>query len=135
MGELGNLKKANEAFRAIYSTLETNSLIPPFKFDNKGKNSAKNINGKIEFKNVSFAYPTRPENKILKNVSFTIEPGQQVGIVGFSGSGKSTIIQLINRFYDVNEGNGEILIDDKNIKEYNLYELRKKLVGFHKNQL
>ena len=127
MGELGNLKKANEAFRAIYSTLETNSLIPPFKFDNEGKNSAKNINGKIEFKNVSFAYPTRPENKILKNVSFTIEPGQQVGIVGFSGSGKSTIIQLINRFYDVKEGNGEILIDDKNIKEYNLYELRKKI--------
>ena len=127
MGELGNLKKANEAFRAIYSTLETNSLIPPFKFDNEEKVSAKNINGKIEFKNVTFAYPTRPENIILKNVSFTIEPGQQVGIVGFSGSGKSTIIQLINRFYDVEEGKGEILVDDKNIKEYNLYELRKKI--------
>ena len=127
MGELGNLKKANEAFRAIYSTLETNSLIPPFRFDNEGKKTAINISGKIEFKNVTFAYPTRPENIILKNVSFTIEPGQQVGIVGFSGSGKSTIIQLINRFYDVEDGNGEILIDDKNIKEYNLYELRKKI--------
>ena len=127
MGELGNLKKANEAFRAIYSTLETNSLIPPFKLDNEGKKTAINISGKIEFKNVTFAYPTRPENIILKNVSFTIEPGQQVGIVGFSGSGKSTIIQLINRFYDVEDGNGEILIDDKNIKEYNLYELRKKI--------
>ena len=96
MGELGNLKKANEAFRAIYSTLDTNSLIPPFKFDIEGKTSGMNINGKIEFKNVTFAYPTRPGNIILKNVSFTIEPGQQVGIVGFSGSGKSTIIQLIN---------------------------------------
>ena len=127
MGELGNLKKANEAFRAIYSTLETNSLIPPFEFDNAGKLSAKKINGKIEFRNVSFAYPTRPENIILKKVSFTIEPGQQVGIVGYSGSGKSTIIQLINRFYDVEEGKGEILIDNKNIKEYNLYELRKKI--------
>ena len=125
MGELGNLKKANEAFRAIYSTLETKSLIPPFVKNNKKKTSAKNINGKIEFKNVTFAYPTRPENIILKNVSFIIEPGQQIGIVGFSGCGKSTIIQLINRFYDVEKG--EILIDDKNIKEYNLYELRKKI--------
>ena len=127
MGELGNVKKANAAFRAIYSTLETKSLIPPFSDDNKGKITAMNINGKIEFKNVSFAYPTRPDNIILKNVSFIIEPGQQVGIVGFSGSGKSTIIQLINRFYDVKEGDGEILIDDINIKKYNLYELRKQI--------
>ena len=68
-----------------------------------------------------------PENVILKDVSLTIYPGQQVAIVGPSGSGKSTIIQLLNRFYDVEEGKGEILIDDINIKDYNLYELRKKI--------
>ena len=56
-------------------------------------------------------------------------PGQKIALVGYSGSGKSTIIQLLNRFYDVEEGKGEILIDDINIKEYNLYELRKK-IGF-----
>ena len=57
----------------------------------------------------------------------TIMPGQKVALVGYSGSGKSSIIQLLNRFYDIEEGNGEILIDGINIKEYNLYELRKKI--------
>ena len=127
MGDLGNIKKANVAFRSIYSTLETYSLIPPFKKDNIGKITAVNIKGKIEFKNVYFAYPTRPENIILKDISLTIMPGQNVALVGPSGSGKSTIIQLLNRFYDVEEGKGEILIDDINIKNYNLYELRKKI--------
>jgi ATP-binding cassette subfamily B (MDR/TAP) protein 1 len=127
IADLGNLQKAFTAFRSIYSTLETKSLIPPFKNDNLSKISATNINGKIEFRNVFFAYPTRPDNIILKDVSLTIMPGQNIGIVGTSGSGKSTIIQLINRFYDVEEGKGEILIDDINIKDYNLYELRKKI--------
>ena len=63
----------------------------------------------------------------MKNVNFIIEPGQTVGLVGYSGSGKSTIIQLIERFYDVEDGNGEILIDDINIKDYNIYSLRKKI--------
>ena len=127
LGDLGNLRKAAVAFRLIYSTLETNSLIPPFQKDNYGKKSAFHISGKIEFKNVYFSYPTRPENIILKDVSLIIQPGQQIAIVGPSGSGKSTIIQLLNRFYDVEEGKGEILIDDINIKDYNLYELRKKI--------
>ena len=78
-------------------------------------------------RHVYFAYPTRPEQVILKDVSLTIYPGQQVALVGYSGSGKSTIIQLLTRFYDVEEGKGEILIDDVNIKDYNLYELRKKI--------
>jgi ABC-type multidrug transport system fused ATPase/permease subunit len=56
-------------------------------------------------------------------------PGEKVAFVGYSGSGKSCLISLLNRFYDVEEGKGEILIDDVNIKEYNLYELRKK-IGF-----
>ena len=86
-----------------------------------------NIKGKIELKHVYFAYPTRPENVILKDVSLVINPGEQAAFVGYSGSGKSTIIQLLNRFYDVEEGKGEVLIDDENIKNYNLYELRKKI--------
>ena len=64
---------------------------------------------------------------VLKNVSFIIEPGQSAGLVGYSGCGKSTIIQLIERFYDVEDGKGEVLIDDINIKDYNLYLLRKKI--------
>ena len=127
LAQMGDTKKANIAFKSIYSTLDTKSLINPFKVENEGKLSAQNIKGKIELRNVYFAYPTRPEQIILKDVSLTVYPGQQAALVGYSGSGKSTIIQLITRFYDIEEGKGEILIDDVNIKEYNLYELRKKI--------
>ena len=127
LAQLGDLKKAKIAFKSIYSTLDTESLINPFKRDNEGKISAQNIKGKIELRNVYFAYPTRPEQVILKDVSLTVYPGQQAALVGYSGSGKSTIIQLLTRFYDVEDGKGEILIDDINIKDYNLYELRKKI--------
>lgn len=81
------------------------------------------IKGKIEFKNVWFAY--EGENWILKDVSFTIEPGQSVALVGRTGSGKTTIINLINRFYEVQKG--EILLDGINIKQINLRSLRKKI--------
>ena len=127
MGNLGNLKKAFVSYRSIYSTLDTVSTIPPYQIDNEGKISAMNIKGKIELRHVYFAYPTRPENVVLKDVSLVINPGEQAAFVGYSGSGKSTIIQLLNRFYDIEEGKGEILIDDVNIKDYNLYELRKKI--------
>ncbi|MBR4260758.1 MAG: ATP-binding cassette domain-containing protein, partial [Clostridia bacterium] len=127
LGQLGDIKKATIAFKSIYSTLDQPTLINPFRRDNADKISAMNIKGKIELRHVYFAYPTRPEQVILKDVSFTVFPGQQVGLVGYSGSGKSTIIQLLTRFYDVEDGKGEILIDDVNIKEYNLYELRKKI--------
>ena len=127
MSNLGNLKKSTVAYKSVYSTLDTPSLINPFQKDNEGKISALNIKGKIELRHVYFAYPTRPENVILKDVSLVINPGEQTAFVGYSGSGKSTIIQLLNRFYDVEEGKGEVLIDDVNIKDYNLYELRKKI--------
>ena len=127
LGQLGDIKKAIVAFKSIYSTLDTNVLINPFRKDNEGKISAKNIKGKIELRHVYFAYPTRPEQVILKDVCFTVYPGQQAALVGYSGSGKSTVIQLLTRFYDVEDGKGEILIDDVNIKDYNLYELRKKI--------
>ena len=127
LGNLGDLKKAKLAFKSIYSILGTKSLIPPFYKDNIGKISAKNIRGKIEFRHVFFSYPTRPKNIIINDLSFTIMPGQHVAFVGHSGSGKSTIIQLLSRFYDIEDGKGEILIDDINIKKYNLFELRKKI--------
>ena len=127
--DIGHIKKAIYALKSIYSTLETESLIPPYAEDNFNKLTAENIKGKIEFKHVYFAYPTNPERVILKDINMTIMPGQKVALVGYSGSGKSSIIQLLNRFYDIEDGKGEILIDDINIKDYNLYELRKK-IGF-----
>ena len=125
--DMGRIKKAFLSLKNIYSVLETDSLIPQFEKDNINKLSTNNVHGKIEFKNVYFSYPTNPSNVILKNVSFTINPGEKVALVGYSGCGKSSIIQLLNRFYDVEDGKGEILIDDINIKDYNLYELRKKI--------
>ena len=122
---INDYPKAKLSFKSIYKTINTPSEINAFENVNKNKQFPNIFKGKIEFKNVTFAYPTKPNIKILKNLSLLIEPGQQAALVGYSGSGKSTIIQLIERYYDINEG--EILIDDINIKDYNLYELRRKI--------
>jgi len=87
--------------------------------------SEKEKSGEIEFKNVSFNYPTRPDFEVLKNISFKAHIGETVALVGSSGSGKSTIASLISRFYD--PVNGVIMVDGKNSKEYTLTDLRKKI--------
>ncbi|EKK5901937.1 multidrug efflux ABC transporter subunit EfrA [Enterococcus faecalis] len=81
--------------------------------------------GYLEFKNVTFAYPGHAESPVIRNVSFKVSPGETVAFIGSTGSGKSTLIQLIPRFYDVSEG--EILIDGVNVKEYQLSALRNKI--------
>jgi len=78
--------------------------------------------GKIVFDNVSFSYTNNPDNLTLTNISLTIESGQTVGIVGGTGEGKSSIVQLIPRFYDVLSG--AVYVDGTNVKEYNLKNLR-----------
>ena len=80
------------------------------------------IRGRIQFENVTFAYPTHPDKKVLKNVSFTISPGEKFAIVGPSGSGKSTIIQLLERFYDPQEG--RILLDGVDIRDIEVEHFR-----------
>ena len=122
---LAELPKAREAFRSLFRILRTPSEIIAFEDVNKDKQFPSEFKGKIEFKNVTFAYPTKPENIILNNLSLTINPGQHAALVGFSGSGKSTIIQLIERYYDPVKG--DVFIDDINVKDYNLYKLRKKI--------
>lgn len=81
--------------------------------------------GYLEFKNVTFAYPGHAESPVIRNVSFKASPGETVAFIGSTGSGKSTLIQLIPRFYDVSEG--EILIDGVNVKDYQLSALRNKI--------
>lgn len=81
--------------------------------------------GSIEFKNVSFHYPTRPENQIFKNLNFKIIPGTSICIVGPSGRGKSTIALLLLRCY--NASSGKILIDDQDISKLNVKSLRRQL--------
>ena len=87
-------------------------------------NGEDQFKGKIEFKNVYFKYSTR-DQYVLKNVSFTLNPKECIALVGQSGSGKSTCVQLIERFYDVT--GGTILIDDIDIKEYDPRYLHRKI--------
>lgn len=78
--------------------------------------------GKVQFKDVWFRYPTRKEDFVLRGLNITINPGESVALVGESGCGKSTFVNLLMRFYDVDSG--EIFFDDVNIKEFNLHDLR-----------
>lgn len=113
------IQEAVVSINKIYDILDHKEYLEDFK---KGKNLDK-VNGKIEFKNVWFAY--EGENWILKNVSFVINPGESIAFVGRTGSGKTTIINLINRFYEIQKG--EILLDGINIKDINLHSLRRKI--------
>jgi len=87
--------------------------------------NTKRFNGDIEFKNVEFTYPTRSDFEVLKKVSFTINSGQTLALVGSSGSGKSTIASLVLRFYEI--GSGEFTIDGKKASEYELTDLREQM--------
>lgn len=89
-----------------------------------GKDNIK-TSGLIEFKNVSFKYPDDSEENVIKNISFTAKPGEMVAFIGSTGSGKSTVIQLIPRFYDTTSG--EVLIDGVNVKDYDINYLRKNI--------
>lgn len=78
--------------------------------------------GKIEFRNVSFRYYKDNNEKVLDNINLTINPGETVGIIGSTGCGKTTLVQMIPRLYDADEG--EVLVDDLNVREYSLQNLR-----------
>ena len=83
------------------------------------------LTGDIEFKNVHFAYPSRPGVRILNGISFHANRGQTIALVGSSGSGKSTCIQLLQRFYDPDSGS--VFIDGQSVADYNLRWLREHI--------
>ena len=109
--------------KRIKEGLETE---PSIKDIENPKHFDKNLVGLVEFKNVSFRYPDA-DQELLTDINFTAEPGKTTAIIGSTGSGKSTIVNLIPRFYDVT--GGELLIDGVNIKEVPQKELRQK-IGF-----
>lgn len=90
--------------------------------------------GKIEFRNVSFAYPGMEHEKILENISLTIQPGETFAILGSTGCGKSSLVNLIPRFYDVTEGS--VLVDDIDVRNYSLSTLRDKIaIALQKSEI
>lgn len=113
------LPRANVSAQRINEVLDEKITVNEGAFD--GKTSEV---GTIEFKNVSFKYPDADEY-LLRDISFKAEKGQTVAFIGSTGSGKSTLINLVPRFYDVTDG--EVLIDDVNVKEYNFESLHNKL--------
>ena len=115
-----DLSKGSSAIQSVIAILDRKSEIDP---DNKwGLDIKRRIKGRVELKNVFFAYPSRPDQMIFKGLTLKIDAGQTVALVGQSGSGKSTIIGLIERFYDPDKGS--IYIDEQEIKNYNLRILR-----------
>lgn len=102
----------------IYEVLKTENKII------NGTVTTSEEEGTIEFKNVSFKYPDS-DDYVLKNISFSVNKGETVAFIGSTGSGKSTLINLVPRFYDATEG--EVLVDGINVKEYDLNSLYKKL--------
>lgn len=99
-----------------------------------GFNKPTEVVGEIEFKNVCFAYPDQMDVEVLKNLNYKINSGETIGILGSTGCGKSSLIQLIPRFYDVSSG--EVLVDNVNVKEYDVDYLRSKVaVALQKSEL
>lgn len=121
-----DIGKAQNAAEKIFKIIHVPSEINAVKMDEEGKGikiNPENIKGHIEVKNVWFRYPTRREEFVLKGLTMDIKPYETIALVGESGCGKSTFVNLMMRFYDVDFG--EILLDGVNIKEYNLHDLRR----------
>lgn len=115
-----DIAKGGSAIKTIFMILDRKSEIEPE--DPKAMKNIKVTRGRIELRNVFFSYPSRPEQTIFRDLSLKIEEGKTVALVGQSGSGKSTIIGLIERFYDPQSGS--VLVDEHDIKSYNLRRLR-----------
>ncbi len=114
------LPRASVAAKRINEVLDTEATIVDGDKDIKDSG----IRGEIEFKNVNFKYPVA-EDYVLSDISFSVKKGETLAIIGATGCGKSTVINLIPRFYDVTEG--EVLVDGVNVKDYKQKELRNKI--------
>ena len=120
MGKVSSLmQRGVVASRDIFQ-----NLAMPVEVD-VGRLKVSRVKGHIEFKDVSFTYPTNPSEKVLQSINFAAEKGQTIAIVGSSGAGKSTLINLLARFYT--EYSGAILLDDIEIRRYNLDSFRRQI--------
>lgn len=109
------------AAERIFDILDTEPEI----MDRKGAEELPDIKGEVEFDHISFAYSDEPDRYVLNDVSFKIKPGETIALVGPTGAGKTTVVNLISRFYDSKKG--RILIDGYDIKEVSLHSLRRQM--------
>ena len=116
--KFNTLQMGMVAANRVFKIIDTKSQI-----SNNGNSNGNLITGDIEFKNVIFSYVEN--EKVLKDVSFKVKSGEKVAIVGSTGSGKTTIVNLLSRFYEIDSG--EICLNDKDIKDFELNELRLKI--------
>lgn len=119
------LSSARGAAKGIFVLIDRQSKIDSLA--KTGKLLDANVKGNIEFKNISFSYPSRPDVEILRNFNLKIRDGQSVALVGNSGNGKSTCLQLLQRFYDPNQG--EVLLDGHELRSININSLRSKIAS------
>jgi ATP-binding cassette subfamily B (MDR/TAP) protein 1 len=120
-----DMGKATVALDRIFEFVRYPSSINAIEMDDKKEGKSldlNNVKGLIEFKDVWFRYPSRKEEFVLRGMNITINPGDSVALVGESGCGKSTFVNLMMRFYDPDHG--QILFDGVDIKEINLHDLR-----------
>ena len=123
MGDLyGQINKTIGASERIFELLDEDSEIT---IEQSARAAETHVKGDIVYQDVKFAYPSRADLPVLKGISFHVKAGERIALVGYSGAGKSTIIQLLMRFY--NHQSGEILVDGKSINEYGVSELRKNI--------
>jgi ATP-binding cassette subfamily B (MDR/TAP) protein 1 len=120
-----DMGKATVALDRIFKFIRYPSSINAIEMDKdttKKRLDLNNVKGMIEFKDVWFRYPSRKEEFVIRGMNITINPGDSVALVGESGCGKSTFVNLMMRFYDPDHG--QILFDDVDIREINLHDLR-----------
>jgi ATP-binding cassette subfamily B protein len=120
LGDMNHrVQHALTAAERVFEVLDTKPEIP----DAPGSIKLHDVAGRVEFRNVTFSY--EPGKPVLQDVSFVAEAGQMIGLVGPSGAGKSTLVQLLSRFYDVDEG--QIFLDEHDLREVSLRSLRQQI--------
>lgn len=121
--QLASIQRALGATDRVFDIVDGKNEIINLSYQTNS--NQKRVKGDIEFKNIQFTYPTRPDYQVLKNISFSAKAGETVALVGSSGSGKSTMASLALRFYEPNAG--EYIIDGKKSTDYELTELRDQM--------